>query len=338
MTRVLKEVEVSMPKVSVVVPCYNVARFVRQCLASLKRQTLKELEFIVVNDGSTDGTLAIAKEVALGDGRFVFIDKPNSGYGDSVNQGIEKARGDYVGIIEPDDWTEPMMFQRLYDNAAKYDLDVSRGSFFIYEEGEDHPTKGDCLPFGKLCVPLEEQDVFRQPPAVWSAIYRREWLNQNKIRFQTTPGASFQDIGFAFKTNLMCRKFYATSERLLHYRMHENNSVKRPGAVYAPMAEYQSCRTFAEEKNRWEAVKAVFPLLEYATYKWNYLRVSPEDAPSFFQKWREEWQSLRADGVNFWQKSKKIGLYAWLIRVAPVFFERRYLQKKRGRKNRGFQE
>ncbi len=324
--------EVSSPKVSVVVPCYNVQRFVRQCLESLKNQTLREMEFIIINDGSTDSTPAIVREVISGDERFVFIDKPNSGYGDSVNQGLDRARGDYVGIIEPDDWAESVMFQRLYENALKHDLDISRGSFFIYEDGEDHPTKGDWLPFEKLCVPLKEQVVFRQPPAVWSAIYRRDWLNRNNLRFLATPGASFQDIGFSFKTNLMCRNFYATSERLLHYRMHENNSVKRPGAVFAPMVEYQNCREFAQKVNRWEEVKEVFPLLEYATYKWNYLRVRVDDATEFFRKWRKEWLELRASGVSFWRASVKMGVYSWLIFVTPAFFERQYLQKKRGQK------
>lgn len=319
----------SAPKVSVVVPCYNVKKFVQECLESLKRQTLRDIEFIVINDGSTDGTLDIIRAVTAGDSRFSVIDKKNSGYGDSVNHGINLALGDYVGIIESDDWVEPEMFETLYENAEKYDLDVSRTSFFVYENGADHLTKGDFIPCDVVSKPLENKRIFRQPPAVWSAIYRRKWLQDSFIQFRTTPGASFQDISFSFKANLMCRRFYCTSKRLMHYRIHGGNSVRSSKAVMAPMEEYAECFSYAKRQEKIETVKNILPVLEYASYKWNYLRVDEVNAHKFFKAWREEWDDLAIQGVSFIAESFKIGLYAWMIKYIPSFFENNYLSKKR---------
>lgn len=321
--------ETSNPLVSVVVPCYNVEKFVRQCLESLKRQTLQAMEFIVVNDGSTDKTLEIIRSVTSGDSRFVVLNKKNSGYGDSVNRGLKLSSGTYVGIIESDDWVEPEMFEVLYKNAEKYDLDISRTSFFVYEDGADHSTKGDFIPYDVVVNPLSCKRIFRQPPAVWSAVYRRKWLQDSGIQFRPTPGASFQDISFSFKANLMCRSFYCTSKRLMHYRIHGGNSVRSSKAVMAPMEEYAECFSYAKQQEKIEAVKNILPVLEYASYKWNYLRVDEENAHKFFDAWREEWKNLAGQGVSFFSESFKVGLYALMIRFVPRFFETNYLARKR---------
>ena len=122
----------STPKVSVVIPCYNVEKYLRQCLDSVVNQTLKDLEIICVNDGSKDSTLDIIKEYAAKDPRVSYIDKPNAGYGDSMNKGFAKATGEYIGIIESDDYAELDMFEKMYTCVKKHDLDVVKSGFFYY--------------------------------------------------------------------------------------------------------------------------------------------------------------------------------------------------------------
>ena len=102
------------PKVSILVPICNVERYLRECLNSLVNQTLREIEIICINDGSTDSSLSIIREYERRDERIVVIDKPNSGYGDSMNKGIELARGEYIGIVESDDFASLNMFETLY--------------------------------------------------------------------------------------------------------------------------------------------------------------------------------------------------------------------------------
>ena len=95
------------------------------------------------------------------------------------------------------------------------------------------------------------------------------------------------------------------------------------------MEEYAECFSYAKRQEKIETVKNILPVLEYASYKWNYLRVDEVNAHKFFKAWREEWDDLAIQGVSFIAESFKIGLYAWMIKYIPSFFENNYLSKKR---------
>ena len=88
-----------MKKISILIPCCNVEKYIRECLESIRVQTHTNIEVICINDGSTDGTGDIIDEYVASDARFKVIHKPNSGYGDSMNKGLEAATGDYIGIV-----------------------------------------------------------------------------------------------------------------------------------------------------------------------------------------------------------------------------------------------
>ena len=113
-----------MPKVSVVIPIYNAENYLRQCLNSIVGQTLRDIEIICVDDGSTDTSLSIIHEYAQKDPRIKVISKPNSGYGHSMNVGLDAATGEYFGIVDSDDYILPEMYETLYYYAHKDDLDV----------------------------------------------------------------------------------------------------------------------------------------------------------------------------------------------------------------------
>ena len=101
-------------KLSVLVPIYNVEQYLPQCLDSLCAQTLKSLEIICINDGSTDASGAILDEYSKNNPNIIVINKKNSGYGDSMNCGLRKAVGEYIGIVESDDFIDPDAFEKLY--------------------------------------------------------------------------------------------------------------------------------------------------------------------------------------------------------------------------------
>ena len=115
-----------MHKISVIVPCYNVERYIHQCLESIVNQTHSNLEIICIDDGSTDNTPAIIDRVALTDTRIKVIHKSNTGYGDTMNVGLEASTGDYIGIVESDDWIEPDMYETLLRAALDNSLDIAR--------------------------------------------------------------------------------------------------------------------------------------------------------------------------------------------------------------------
>lgn len=122
----------TQPKISVLVPCYNVEKYLDECLISIANQTLSDIEIICINDGSTDGTLNVIKKYAKADKRFVVIDKENEGYGKTMNRGLDAATGEYVAIVESDDWIEPHAFETLYKGAKKEQSRFSKSRICIF--------------------------------------------------------------------------------------------------------------------------------------------------------------------------------------------------------------
>ena len=120
------------PLVSIVIPVYNVENFLRECLDSVVNQTMNELEIICVDDGSTDNSLNILKEYQKKDNRVKVISKSNSGYGNTMNVGTDAATGEYVGIVESDDYVKNDMFEVLYKNAKQFNADIVKSDHYTF--------------------------------------------------------------------------------------------------------------------------------------------------------------------------------------------------------------
>ena len=162
-------------KVSVLVPICNVEKYLRECLDSLIHQTMRELQIICIDDGSTDSSPAIIEEYRQRDPRIEVITKPNSGYGDSMNKGLERARGEYIGIVESDDFAELEMFEKLYSLAKKHDADVVMSNYYRHLTGR-HPSKDylfhnlkNCE-FDQVFRPQEKPSVLFAAPSIWTAL------------------------------------------------------------------------------------------------------------------------------------------------------------------------
>lgn len=278
------------PILSVIVPCYNVEKFVRECLSSIENQELREIEVICVNDGSTDGTLGIIKGFCKRDSRFKVIDKPNSGYGDSVNRGIDLAMGKYIGIIESDDYIEKDMFSSLVSMAESENLDIASGAYFYTYQDREVPAKIHRTPKGVVTSPMRDKSIFLEDPAIWSRIYLKSFILRNEIKFLPTPGASYQDLSFSFLCNLMCKRFKMVDKCYVHYRQHENNSVRSGGKVFAVSDELHGIVDY---------IKKHFGIREFSvgdvlykkltlSYKWNFYRLAGEERKRFLDRWSED--------------------------------------------------
>lgn len=296
------------PKVSVLVPVYNTAPYLRECLDSLIWQTLEDIQIICIDDGSTDASPAILAEYAARDGRIEVITKPNSGYGDSMNKGLQYARGEYVGIVEPDDFVEPMMFQELYDLAKQNGADVVKSRHFHHCSHQDKQVD-EVVDTVSLCAldtvfdPLEEQEVLMTAPAIWSAIYRRRLLLDNGIEFLPTPGASFQDTAFHFKAFVSAKRAFISSKAYVHYRIdNANSSVKSQKKIFCICDEYEEIWRYAkEDPKRFAALKHRIPALLFQGYLWNLDRLAEPLQHEFYgslveELRREEDQGLLNEG------------------------------------------
>ena len=151
------------PRISVIVPICNVAAFLDQCLESIEYQTARDMEIICLNDGSTDDSLAIMKRHAAADARIRVVDKENEGYGATCNRGIELASGDYVAIVEPDDYLLPTMFEDLlaFADSFEHPADVVKEAWFDVV-GWDDPLSERVVPgylYKRLKTTREPQSI-----------------------------------------------------------------------------------------------------------------------------------------------------------------------------------
>ena len=286
-------------KVSVLTPIYNVSQFLPECLDSLLNQTLDDIEFICINDGSTDNSLEILKEYAEKDSRIVVVDKPNGGYGQSMNIGLSKARGEYIGIVESDDFVEPEMFESLYRVASANGCDIVRSNRFNHsEEGDEFDEILAGLEYGVPFKPLDKQEIFFPAPCIWTAIYRKEFLDENSICFLETPGASFQDTGFVYKSLIAAERVILLEEAFLHYRVdNAGSSVKSSAKVLNILDEFESIDQFLEKRPKdKDAFSAMYGALKYQAYQWNYNRLGWEAKHEFIGFMADEFRELAHNG------------------------------------------
>lgn len=240
------------PKVSVVVPIYNAEKYLRQCLDSIISQTLREIEIICVNDGSTDNSLAIIEEYAAKDDRIKVISKPNAGYGHSMNMGLDAATGEYFGIVDSDDYILPNMYQTLYNLAIENDLDIVRGGYYKFYEidGNEKSTywssMGDKY-LDKVYCPREAREFYFSAVLTPSGIYKRKFIQANGIRYNESPGAAFQDQGFWFKTHLLADRVLFVKDAFYMYRFdNPNSSIYKKNSLEIMNSEYDFIKEFVD--------------------------------------------------------------------------------------------
>ena len=298
-----KPTEHKGPRVTVLVPVYNTSKYLTQCMQSLCNQILDDMEILCLNDGSTDNSLDILENFAKKDSRIRIINKKNTGYGDTMNKGILHAKGEYIGIVESDDFVDPDMFIELYSLAKKHDADVVRCNYFEYRDGNDiiHPA---VLPeeTGFLVDLVEDVRILYQAPAIWAGLYRRDFLIKEKLFFLPTPGASYQDASFNFKTLIAAKNLVFTDKPYLHYRRdNETSSVKSDQKVYCINDEYAEIEKYLKKKDKWKTFGYTFEAVKFAGYHWNLLRLPKDKLEPFLLRMRAEFHD--ADNQKMLKRS-----------------------------------
>ncbi len=267
-----------MPKVSILVPIYNVEKYLKECLDSILTQSLKDIEIICINDGSTDSCPEILEEYRNKDPRIKVINKINSGYGASMNQGLNIATGEYIGIVESDDFIRPEMFKELYNTAVKFNAEIVKSDYYNYLTSINQSRRAGIIGNRKAnCITSIEQDasLIKIVPSIWSSIYNREWLQKLDIRFLETPGASYQDTSFAFKALALAKRIVLLDKAFLFYRNdNENSSVNSKNKVFAIDREFDEITSFLNNNPKIKNILNNTKLIkEYNTYIWNLKRI-----------------------------------------------------------------
>lgn len=285
------------PLVSIVVPVYNVENFLRECLDSVVNQTLKDIEIICVDDGSTDSSLNILKEYASKDSRFKIITKPNSGYGNTMNRGTDAATGEYVGIVESDDYVEPNMFERLYETAKKNDADIVKSNHYTFttqsgmKNVDLHYTCTDLKYYDKVLNADECEEIYDFVMMNWTGIYRTTFLRDNNIRYNETPGASFQDNGYWFQTITKAKRIVFINEAFYYYRQdNPNSSINNKKKIYCICDEFDYIKEFLM-KNPEEYKKHILTYVKkkFFNYRHSYDRIASEYKLEFLEREKEDY-------------------------------------------------
>lgn len=307
-----------MPEISIIVPVYNVEDYLKECLDSLLAQTFLDYELICINDGSTDGSLSILRQYAATDARIRLISKENEGYGKTMNRGLSEARAPYIGIVESDDFVKPEMFETLYKAMQGEPVDLVKCNFYKYtvasgtDIGYSQEYPKDI--YGKMIEPIDHPDIYSANSSIWAALYDREFLNKNRIRFNETPGASYQDISFQFKVLSCAKKMKIIEDALLYYRTDNLlSSVHSPYKIYCICDEIHAIERYIEEQSG-ERQKKLWPLLtkrKYYDYRWNFGRLAPEFRFAFYEKmvkeFKEDQEAGRFKGIEWLYPGDKEG-------------------------------
>ena len=198
-----------MVKVSVIVPVYNVEKYLANCLDTLVKQTLKEIEIIVVNDGATDSSPQIIKEYAERYSNIIALDKLNGGLSDARNYALPFAKGQYVGYVDSDDYVDYDMYELLYNKAKEADYDVVECDLHhVFPDGSIDTEVGERITDKKEMLMMGRS-------VVWNKIYKREWLVETGVVFP--KGCIYEDVEFYSKLVPNIRSYAYVDSASIYY-------------------------------------------------------------------------------------------------------------------------
>ncbi|EWM58935.1 glycosyltransferase [Streptococcus thermophilus] len=212
------------PLISIIVPTYNVEKYIRTCIESILDQTYRNIEVIIVNDGSTDQSLAVISDLICSHHNIKVINQKNQGLSVARNTGIDAATGKYIAFVDADDKIKPDFVSSLYQIADKTGADIVRGSFRDFNGNIPKGWVPDFnVPTNCGTIVLDQFLSSNIACVVVSSIYRLDFINSNHIRF--TPGIIFEDIDFTARAYMLAKLVATSPETDYAYR------INRPGSI-----------------------------------------------------------------------------------------------------------
>jgi|GEM_PF-841310 len=293
--------------ITVLMPSLNVGPYIRECIESVCNQSFRNLEIICIDAGSTDGTLEILKEYEESDPRVHIIHSDIKSYGYQMNMGLKEAHGEYIGIVETDDFIDSKMYESLYRHAKSrsitkpQDADVVKANWYRYQsfpvEREEFFERYKGMYYYNPLSPEQKTKLINGAAGIWSGIYKREFLEENNINFLETPGASYQDTAFILKVWMAAKTPVLLKGAFLRYRIdNENSSVHSSGKAYYVCDELDSA---FEYMNQRPAVRSLFLQDMWHrradVYRWNFNRLDDEIRPEFVQRIKEDFSKAYSE-------------------------------------------
>lgn len=330
--------------VSVILPSYNVAKYIYKTVASVQNQTHKDLEILCVDAGSTDGTREIIEQLAMEDKRIKLITSDIKSYGYQVNLGISLSKGEYIGIVETDDYIAADTYSDLTAIAEKTGCDIIKGVYDIFYETEekelrlrislfpDNMELYDHILNPRLCPRLLLYDSY-----LWTGIYKKSFLQKFNIRLNETPGAAYQDNGFLHQTICQAEKVYFVNKSYYRYRRdNESSSTYSANGLCMMLNEYYYIWNFYNNNKDqlyvfagaiWDKMIRLFrwKLRTYFQYNRNM-----DDLHHIADKWEEIFSDgIKNNAINMYS----VGYNEWrdlnmFLDNRQAFFDRLYFEEE----------
>ncbi|MFW6271607.1 MAG: glycosyltransferase [Desulfosalsimonas sp.] len=303
------------PKVSIIIPVYNLEKYLRRCLDSVINQTLNEIEIICINDGSMDSSLNILRNYENRDSRIRVINKKNEGQGIARNIGINMAKGKYIGFVDGDDWIETEMYKKMYEIAKNNNSDMQICTIKRVD-AEGRPLKIECdydkyigkkfkvdsIVFNRFDI---AEEIFKISRFAWNKIYKRSFLIKNQIFF--SANRYYQDNPFFFIAFFKAERISITRNQFYNYlfKREESTSSKKDKPL-ALLEVNQEIKQYIDTSNveiefaqRFDA----YTIRRCASY---YYRIHRSYRKQFFDMMKFEFQKIDTKDNPFIDIPKKI--------------------------------
>lgn len=287
-----------MPKVSIIVPVYNVEKYIRKCLQSLVNQTLKDIEILVVNDGTKDNSMSIVDEFANKyPEKIVILQKENGGLSDARNYAIQYAKGEYIAFLDSDDYVETNMYEDMYNLAQKENSDLVECDFYWEYPNKKKEDRG--IVYNSKKEALEKIRV-----VAWNKLIKREILEQTGIKFPV--GYYYEDVEFTYKLLPYIKKISLLPKLCIHYVQREesisNSQGERTKEIYTVLDHVLE---FYKNEGLYEEYKEVLEYTYARILFCSSLRrmVKIKDAKVRKELLKQTWENVNTKFPN-WKKNE----------------------------------
>lgn len=237
-----------MKKVSIIIPAYNVEKYIKRCLDSIKNQTYENIEVLIINDGSCDNTEEIVLDFCKEDNRFKYYKKENGGVSSARNLGLDNTNGYYISFIDSDDTIEPTFIEKLVNAIKENDaFSIINGMYKVINgKKQEYLIKKEAIPFLKN-------------PSCCLRLYHKNDIDDLNLRFEKSSMG--EDLEFVSKLLIYKNSYSVVEEFLYNYYMNDDSLTHTyTSHVYSVMEAIDRIENFAKEKNKFEEFKST---LEY---------------------------------------------------------------------------
>jgi glycosyltransferase involved in cell wall biosynthesis len=315
-------VEQNSINISVIVPVYNVEEHLEECLNSIIKQTLRNIEIICVNDGSKDRSGKLLEEYQVKDNRIIIINKENGGLSSARNAGMKIATGEYIGYVDSDDWIDSDFFEKLYTKAKKYSADIAMANMKIFYTNGDKAQDSSYISkiIDKIkpdtIESVDDRKKVIETCVVWNKIFLKKFLENHSFTFY--EGLLWEDSPFTTMTVIKANKLCLVRDVYYHWGKHDKSITKiavydrKPFDIFEIMSRLKLFFE-AENINAMEGYNNFFDELLVNRYNYHFPDlIHGKFKKEFYYRMKGEFYNFKIESVKY--LSVKYRKFKWIYK------------------------